>query len=140
MLPPQIYKGDPRTCAIFILAWGSNWRSLDFSRNQNNHGSSGACVTCIYCGLRVKINMCKTPHGMRRLCFAFVFACMVRQKPEDQWRNSYGLRVGKPTGTRAKGAPPGCPFILVFQLKLPFQKGAPFQNFFHSFSLVARFS
>ena len=27
-----------------------------------------------------------------------------------QWRNSYGLRVGKPAGTRAEGAPAGCPF------------------------------
>ena len=26
----QIYKGDPRTCAIFIPVWGSNWRSLGF--------------------------------------------------------------------------------------------------------------
>ena len=25
-----------------------------------------------------------------------------------QWRNSYGLRVGKPAGTRAEGAPAGC--------------------------------
>ena len=34
----QIYKGDPRTCAIFIPAWGSNWPywgSSGFSRNQN---------------------------------------------------------------------------------------------------------
>ena len=43
----------------------------------------------------------------------------------NQWRNSYGLRVGKPAGTRAEGAPAGCPFTLVFQLRLPFQKGAP---------------
>ena len=21
----QVYKGDPRTCAILILVWGSNW-------------------------------------------------------------------------------------------------------------------
>ena len=49
-----------------------------------------------------------------------------------QWRNSYGLRVGKPAGTRAEGAPAGCPFTLVFQLRLPFQKGAPLQHFFHS--------
>ena len=55
-----------------------------------------------------------------------------------QWRNSYGLRVGKPAGTRAKGVPAGCPFTLVFHLKLLFQKGAPFQHFFHS--LVAKFS
>ena len=46
-----------------------------------------------------------------------------------QWRNSYGLRVGKPAGTQAEGAPAGCPFTLVFKLRLPFQKGAPFQQF-----------
>ena len=50
-----------------------------------------------------------------------------------QWRNSYGLRVGKPAATRAEGAPAGCPFTLVFQLRLPFQKGAPFQHFFSYF-------
>ena len=46
-----------------------------------------------------------------------------------QWRNSYGLRVGKPAGTRAEGAPAGCPFTLVLQLRsgLSFQKGAPFK-------------
>ena len=49
-----------------------------------------------------------------------------------------GSGVGKPEGTQAKGAPAGYPFTLVFQLKLPFQKGAPFQPFFHS--LVAKFS
>ena len=53
-----------------------------------------------------------------------------RLMTQCQWRNSYGLRVGKPAGTRAKGAPAGCPFTLVFQLELPFQKGAPFQHFF----------
>ena len=34
------------------------WLKLEvfgFSRNQNNHGSSGAYVTCIYCSLRVKM-------------------------------------------------------------------------------------
>ena len=49
-----------------------------------------------------------------------------------QWRNSYGLRVGKPAGTRAKGAPARCHFTLVFQLRLPIQKGAPLQLFLHS--------
>ena len=58
-------KGDPRTCAIFIPTWGSNW-GLRSSRNHNNRGSSGAYVTCIYCSLSVKINMRKTPHGVRR--------------------------------------------------------------------------
>ena len=42
---PQIYKGDPRTCAIFILAWSSNWGSSSFSCNQNNRGSSGAYMS-----------------------------------------------------------------------------------------------
>ena len=65
-----------------------------------------------------------------------------------QWRNSYGLRVGKPAGTRAEGAPAECPFTLVLHLKLPFEKGTiwkkvilaqPFPTlFFHS--LVAKFS
>ena len=26
-----MYMGDPRTCAIFILEWGSNWGSSGFS-------------------------------------------------------------------------------------------------------------
>ena len=38
-----------------------------------------------------------------------------------QWRNSYGLSLGKPAGTRAEGAPEGCPFTLVLHLKLPFE-------------------
>ena len=40
--------------------------------------------------------------------------------------NSYGLRVGKPAGTRAEEAPAGCPFTQAFQLILLFHKGAPF--------------
>ena len=46
-----------------------------------------------------------------------------------QWRNSYGLRVGKPAGTRAEGAPAGCPFTQAFQLILLFHTGASFQHF-----------
>ena len=74
----QIYKEDPRTCAIFILAWGSNWGSLGFS--CNNPGSSGVYATCIFCGLSMKINMHKLSHGVQRSCrifFAFVFVCVV---------------------------------------------------------------
>ena len=63
---PQIYTRDPRTCTIFVLAWGSNLGSSSFSHNQNNRGSSGAYVTCIYCGVGVKINTRKTPHGAQR--------------------------------------------------------------------------
>ena len=39
----HICKGDPRTCAIFILASGSNCLSLDFSCKQIT-GSSGVCL------------------------------------------------------------------------------------------------
>ena len=34
------------------------------------------------------------------------------EKISLQWRNSYGLRVCKPAGTRAEGAPEGCPLSL----------------------------
>ena len=77
---------DPKSPALL----GLNWGSLGVSCNQNNHSSSGAYVTCIYCGLNVKINMSKTRHG----CIYFAFFCFVlvvffffcvcgRQKPED---------------------------------------------------------
>ena len=56
ILEPQIYKGEPRTCAILIPAWGSNLGYSGFSLNENNRGSSGAHVTCIYCDLSMKIN------------------------------------------------------------------------------------
>ena len=44
LLYPQIFKGDPRTCAIFIPAWGSSWGYLGFSRYQHNCDSSGAYI------------------------------------------------------------------------------------------------
>ena len=47
----------------------------------------------------------------------------------EQWRNSNGLRVGKPAGTRAEGAPADCPFTQAFQLILLFHKDAPFKHF-----------
>ena len=33
-MDPQIYRREPRTCAILIPAWGSNWGSLGFCRLQ----------------------------------------------------------------------------------------------------------
>ena len=92
---PQTYIGDPTTCAIFIQAWGSNWGSAGFSRNQNNFGSSGAYVTCIYCGLRVTINTCKTPHGAQRPWTHFYYVCFSVcgwQKPEDHQFEPHGWR------------------------------------------------
>ena len=39
---PQIYKGDPRTCPIFIPVWGSNSGSSGFFQDQNNCDTLGA--------------------------------------------------------------------------------------------------
>ena len=51
-----------------------------------------------------------------------------------QWRNSYGLRVGKPAGTRAEGAPSGCPFTLVpAQITLS-KSEVPFRTLFSLYS------
>ena len=47
-----------------------------FSLNQNNCGSSGAYVTCIYCGLSVKMSMHKTPHSAWWSWMHF-FACVL---------------------------------------------------------------
>ena len=80
----QIYKGDPRACAI-LSQHGTQIVGIRVSRNQNNRGSPGANITCIYRGLGVKMNKHKTPHGARRsrahlLCVCF---CVCgRQKPE----------------------------------------------------------
>ena len=74
---PQITRHTPVQLkseyppGIFILAWGFNWGSSVCSRNQT------AYVTCIFCSLSVKINICvkcctgREDHG--RICFAFVF-------------------------------------------------------------------
>ena len=44
----------------FLFWHGAQRGSLGFFRNQNNCGSSSAYVTCIYCGLSMKIKMYKT--------------------------------------------------------------------------------
>ena len=77
-----IYKRDPRTCAIFIPAWGSNWGSSGLSRYQNNHGLSDAYATSIYYGLSVKINTRKMLHGMQRL-WTRLFLHLWSANPED---------------------------------------------------------
>ena len=59
--------------------------SSDFSRNQNYRGSSGAHVTCIYCGLSVKINTCKCRTAFKdrgNICIAYVFGVCGRQNPK----------------------------------------------------------
>ena len=76
-----MYKGDSRTCAIFISVWGSNWGILVFPAIK---------ITMIrqvrmYCSLSVKINTRKMPHSMRWSWTYIVCICFHicgRQKPE----------------------------------------------------------
>ena len=70
---------------LFLSQHGAQIGGLP-ARNQNNRGSSGAYVTCIYCSLSVKINMPKTPHGAQRSwthLYCVCFCVCGRQKPED---------------------------------------------------------
>ena len=87
LFSPKIYKGDPITCTISIPAWGSNWGSSGFSRNQNNRGSSGGYVTFMYCDLSMKINMCEM---LREDCGRFCFSVCDWQKLEDLQFEPYG--------------------------------------------------
>ena len=85
MFSTQIDNVDPKTCAIFIQAWGSSWGSSGFVRNQIDRGSSGTYATCIYCGLIVKINTLKSRTAREdrgHICFKFVFACVVGKDPK----------------------------------------------------------
>ena len=54
----------------------------------------------------------------------------------NQWRNSYGLRVGKLAGTRAEGAP-GAPLDSRVPAKIApeiaFSKSCPFPTLFSKF-------
>ena len=66
-----IYKGDPRTCYIFIPAW--SW--------------------FVRCVCHLKVNMHEMPHGKQR---SFLFCACGRQKPKDlhwiwarSWRQHY---------------------------------------------------
>ena len=58
---------------------GSNWIFFRFFLViKNNHDLSGEYITCIYCGLSMKINMCNLRRTMcenrGKICFALVFA------------------------------------------------------------------
>ena len=92
LLATQIYKGDPRTCAIFILARCSNWRSLGFSHNQINRGSSGACHLHL---LRSKREDKHAQNAAWRtkimgLLFCVCFYLCSRQTPEDPQFEPHG--------------------------------------------------
>ena len=65
--------------APFLSQHGAQIGGLwGFYRNWNNRGSSGACVTCINCGLSVKINTRKMPHGALRSWTHFVLRLFLR--------------------------------------------------------------
>ena len=59
---------------------GLNMGVFGFSHNQNNRGSSSACVTCMYCGMNMETNAYKTcaaREDREHICFAFACACVV---------------------------------------------------------------
>ena len=85
LYPTTDIQGRSHPALFFPPAWGSNWGSSGFSRNQNNRDLSGAYVTCIDCSLSMKINTRKTPHGRRRLwmhLFCICFCMCGRQNPK----------------------------------------------------------
>ena len=104
-----MYKGGPRTLAIFIQAWAQIGVLqvffcfffflfhfvlfcffvcfvFLFFFYKDYLGSSGAYATCIYCCLSVKITYVKKPHSMWRSWTHLVCICFCVcgwQKPED---------------------------------------------------------
>ena len=65
-----------------------------FPSNHNNRDSSGAYVTCIYCGLRVQKNTRTMPHGTQRLwtlLFCVCFFAKTWRPPiwAHGWRRHY---------------------------------------------------
>ena len=85
---PQIHKGDPRTCAILIPAWGLKWGIQVFPLIKIT-----MVPWFVRCGCHphllhferedkhaLKCRMACEDHG--RTCFAFVFACVVGKNPD----------------------------------------------------------
>ena len=95
MCQPQIYKGDPRTCAIFILAWGSNWGYSGFSRDQNNYDLSGAYVLWSEREDKPAWKAARYSKIVGRIFVCIWFHVCGRQKPEypqfepHGWRRQY---------------------------------------------------
>ena len=76
---PELYKGDPRTCTT-LTQHGAQIGGLWVFPQSNNRSSSDVYVTCIYCGLSVKIKheKCSTRRkDCEHIGFAFVFVCLV---------------------------------------------------------------
>ena len=89
---PQIYKGDPRTCAIFIPAWVSNWGYSGFSCDQNNRDLSGAYILRSECEDIINV-WNATQHA--KIMAHFVCVCFYvcgRQKPTYPQFEPHGWR------------------------------------------------
>ena len=63
---------------IFYPGMEPNLGVFGFSCYQNKPGLSGAYVTCIYCGLSVKINMPKNAAGCGKIMGAFRLRLFLR--------------------------------------------------------------
>ena len=76
-------RGDPmQNLCQFLSCHVAQIRDLWLFLYQNNHGSSGVHVACIYCGRNTKIDIRKTLHkDCGSICFAFAFVCMVGIRP-----------------------------------------------------------
>ena len=87
-LNPQDHRYRPEIPdpAQVILAWGWIWGSSGFSRNQNNRGSSGACVTCMNHDLGVKTNKRKNAAWRAKIVNAFVLRLFLYVWCAKTWR------------------------------------------------------
>ena len=65
----------------FLSRHGLKLGSSSFSRYQNNRGSSGVYVRCIFCSLSVKINMREMQKDMR-ISRTHLFCVCCRQNPK----------------------------------------------------------
>ena len=80
--------GRSQNLRHFYPGIGAQIGGFEFSHNLNDHCSSGAGITCVCCGQRVKIkiNMRKMPHGVRRLWTHFVLRLFLRVWSAKTWR------------------------------------------------------
>ena len=89
-----------------FLSWhGTQIGVSSGSRNHNYHSSCGVYVTCIYCGLSMKINTRKTPHGWGTHLLCICFRLCGRQKPEDPQSEPMADDAITWSGTRGLGSP-----------------------------------
>ena len=89
-------QGRSQEPAPFLIpVWGSNWGYSGFTGNQNNRGSSGAYVTCIYCSPSFKINTRQNAHCLLRSWTHLICVCFCvcgRLKPKYSQFEPYGWR------------------------------------------------